>query len=329
MPCNPRESDSCTAQGPTAVEGGVSLPWLWSPGIGYLAVLAASCCWGLSWTAIKVLMVRISPLALNWLQMVPALFFALGMHLVASRRAREARYPINWLIIFGLTACVVFYTRNLGCQLTSPTTGSIISSLDVFFTALLSLWVLRVPLTTFSVAGGLLLLGGAALVMNVFSGVVVFSPLGYLVLILSALSTAVNALIIKLHFQHTTDATVVLASAVVQCTVFAPLLWATDQWHYVLEAARDPHLCLGVVGVSILITVGLYLYYFAMKRAPMTNVRMLYLSSSGFAMITDYLWLGAAISASQIAGLLAVMLGAALVIHGTPQQPDSSPGLVR
>ena len=159
---------------------------------------------------------------------------------------------------------------------------------------------------------------GAALVMNVFSTGLVFHPLGYVVLVLCGLGVAVNALIIKLFFHRTPPEVTSLASATVQALVFPPLLVATGHWHEAIRAAMSPQVRVQVLGLSLLIAAGLYLYYFAMKRAPMTNIRIIYLSTPAFAMLADHFWLGAAVTAWQIAGLVAVMAGATLVIRGTP-----------
>ena len=318
MPRDATESHKSPAQRPSDVEESGPASWLWSPAAGYAAILAAAAIWGFYWAAIKPVMRHISPMSLNWLQMVPVWFITAAVHLAARRHEQEREYPVFWLAVFGLIASMIFYTRNLGCQLTSPTTGAILTRLDVLFAAILSALVLKVPLTTTAASGGILLLFGAALVMNVFSKGLVFNALGYAVLVLCGFGVAVNALIIKLFFNRTPPEVTSFASATVQCIVFPPLLVATGQWQETIRAAMTPELRVQVFGLSLLIAAGLYLYYFAMKRAPMTNIRLIYLTTPAFAMLADHFWLGAAITPAQLAGLVAVMVGAALVIRGTP-----------
>lgn len=299
--------------------------WLWSPSAGYLAVIGACVCWGLSWAAIKPILHHISPLTLNWLQMLPVLAIAAGVHVLARRAQSQHTYPAAWLLAFGLIACIIFYTRNLGCQLTSPTTGVVIARLDVLFTALLSSWLLGVGLTPLAAAGGVTLLTGVALVIDVFRQGLVFHPLGYAVLVLCALGMAVNALIIKVHFAQTPDEAIVLASAAVQSAVFGVAVPAAGLWQEVAFALATPVLTAWILAVAMLIAVGLYLYYFGMKRAPVTNVRMLYAGTPAVTMLADHFWLGAAIGPAQVAGLAAVIGGAIMVILGTPSSGRPRP----
>ncbi len=318
MPPHAREGHQGPAQRSAEVNGDRPRSWLWSPAAGYAAIIAASAIWGFYWAAIKPVMRHVSPMVLNWLQMLPVFVITAAVHLAVRHREEDREYPVFWLGLFGLIAAGIFYTRNLGCQLTSPTTGAILTRLDVLFAAILSAVVLKVPVTPTAAAGGAILLLGAALVMNVFGRGLVFNPLGYVVLVLCGLGVAVNALIIKLFFHRTPPEVTSFASATVQSLVFPPILLATGQWQETIEAALDPGLRVQILGLSLLIVAGLYLYYFAMKRAPMTNIRMIYLTTPAFAMLADHFWLGAVVTPSQLAGLIAVMAGAAMVIRGTP-----------
>ena len=70
-----------------------------------------------------------------------------------------------------------------------------------------------------------------------------------------------------------------------------------------------------LVGLGSVVWGGnLVIYYFALKRAPMWAVRMLTLSGLPVATLADLLVLRAPVAGGHLLGLIAAMLGAALVI---------------
>jgi len=74
------------------------------------------------------------------------------------------------------------------------------------------------------------------------------------------------------------------------------------------------------------IVANLFLYYYAMKRAPMWAVRVLALVAIPTAVAGDYFVLGAPITMNAVQGMLLVIIGALVIIQAgrgraTAEQP--------
>jgi drug/metabolite transporter (DMT)-like permease len=77
---------------------------------------------------------------------------------------------------------------------------------------------------------------------------------------------------------------------------------------------------------GLLIAGALYLYYVAMKLVAMWAVRALNLLAPPITALAEHFWLGSPISGGQWLGLLAVTVGAALVIPSLTRQAGGDRG---
>ncbi len=116
---------------------------------------------------------------------------------------------------------------------------------------------------------------------------------------------------------------VVLASATIQTLIFSiavPTLVGLEGIQYVLANPRY----LGLIALASLGIAGnLFLYYYAMKRAPMWAVRVLALISLPATVAGDYLILNEPITTNAVQGMLLVMAGAVIVIQAGRRQRKS------
>jgi drug/metabolite transporter (DMT)-like permease len=300
--------------------------------LGFAAGVGSSVCVGLLFVVQKDLLQHLDPATLNGLEMiVAAAISGLAVASIPSERRLPRRPVLPYLALFTGIACIIFYTRNVGVQLTSATTGAVVIRTEVAMVMLLSYLVLHVKPGLCGWGGAALLFVGAVLSLGVNLEALRFTPWGTVALFLSAAGIAVNALIIKTRFGGLSDAAIVLSSAAVQSVVFGLIILATGTWPSAARAVSDPGVLARLVVGGAFIFGALYLYYRAMKLIPMWVARTLSLLVPPIAMLGDYVWLGSAIAAGQIYGLVAVTVGAALVIpcltrnarNGPPRPHDT------
>jgi drug/metabolite transporter (DMT)-like permease len=299
--------------------------------LGFAAGVGSSVCVGLLFVVQKDLLQHLDPATLNWTEMVvAALISGSVVVLVPGERRLPTRRLLPHVALFAAIACVIFYTRNVGVQLTSATTGAVVIRTEVAMVMLLSYVVLQVKPDLCGWIGAVLLFAGAVLSLDVDLRALRFTPWGTVALFLSASGIALNALIIKTRFGGLSDAAIVLSSAVVQSLVFGALVAAVGTWPSVAQAVSDPGVLVRVIAGGAFIFGALYLYYRAMKLIPMWVARALSLLVPPIAMVGDHLWLGSSITSGQAYGVVAVTVGAALVIpcltKGAQGPPDGHSG---
>lgn len=282
---------------------------------GFAAGAGSSVCVGLLFVVQKDLLRHLDPATLNWLEMIVAA--TISLLVVASCRG-ERRFPpaslLPFVALFTGIACVVFYSRNVGVEFTNATTGAVVIRTEVAMVMLLSWAVLHVKPDIWGWIGAALLFVGAILSLDVGLDELRFTPWGTGALFLSAAAIAVNALIIKTRFGGLSDAVIVLSSAFVQSVVFGLIVAATGAWPAAVRAVSDTGTLARLVAGGAFIFGALYLYYRAMKLIPMWVARTLSLLVPPVAMLGDHVWLGSSITPGQIGGVVAVTIGAGLVI---------------
>ncbi len=292
---------------------------------GYAAIIASAICSGAMWPVQKDLMTRVSPLQANWLMIVPALIAILIIYPSRrhGRRLIPEHAPIGWLTLFALFASVIFYTRNVGTHLTSATTAALVVRFELAIVFVLSHVILKSRVSLVGWLGTVVLLLGALQAMGISFGQISFSHLGMAALLTAALLTATNAIIIKLQFNRIPSDLPTAASCICQTIVFSAILLATGRMGETIAALATPRIAIEAVALGLMFLSALLLYYYSMKRIPLWSCRILSLIAPVVAILGDHFWLGAEISHSQLSGLTAVLVGAALVIlstrNGTPE----------
>ena len=271
-------------------------------------------CFGLYLPLQKHALAQVSPAFLNWAQMAALLAIGLPVHLCVNRpNLLPRRSEVLWLVFFGVTAALFFYLRNVGLKLTGPTTGGVLLATEVLFSFVFSVVIFHNRVSGRSLVGAALLAGGVLLAMRVSRGAMRLEPTGCLLILTAAFGVAINAVNIKLHFNHMPNLLVMCANAGCQTLLWTAILGGTGQLGEVSDLAHG-WLWVDVVLGALLIGGNLVLYYYSMKRCPMWMARSLSLVTPAVAMLGDRFFLGSQISASQIAGLVAVTAGAAIII---------------
>ncbi len=289
----------------------------WIKAFGYAAALLSGLLMGISWVILKLALnfEVLGPADLNWLNMVGLAIIIWPVYLIRRRRDLFPRdMPYRWLLVFALFAATLFYLRNTGVGICGATTAAIVSRVETTFVFILSYLVLHQAVGGLGWVGSLLLLAGALRTVGLGSAQMNLDLLGVGALVIGALFVALNAVIIKTHFNRVPNELVILASATVQTVVYSMAVPAFIGLDGVRAALAEPRL-LGLVALmSVIIAGNLFAYYYAMKRVPMWAARMLALLAPAVAVVADYAILGTPITANAVQGLLLVMGGATLVI---------------
>lgn len=280
---------------------------------GHLAMVLHALCGGAYWPVQKHLLRYAPPAQLNWLQMV--LLLALMAPLCAPRwrSILTSRPPWVQLVAFGTLAAIIFYARAYGINVTTASTAVIVTRSEAVFSLVLSYLLLGQYITGWAWAGAALLAVGSFAPLSLSSSGVSSHPIGVLALLICALGTAFNGVIIKRYLTSTSNAFIVFTSGFCQAVLFTIILLPGGAWRAAAPLLA-PEL-LGELLLSVLLVAGmLYLYYYALERIPLANARIMALMIPTVAVLGDHFWLGSALGYGQAAGLLAVTAGAALVI---------------
>jgi len=285
---------------------------------GYIAALLSGIVMGLSWVIFKLELnfEALGPADVNWLNMIGVALIIWPVYLIRNRdRLFPRTQPYRWLLLFATIAAGIFYLRNVGVDLAGATTAAIVSRTETGFVFILSYLVLRRPVSGLGWLGTGLLLVGALRTIGIGGAGLTFPVAGVIALVGAAAFIAVNAVIIKTRFNRVPNEMVILASATVQTAIFSivvPAFVGLDGARYVLA---HPHLLALVAIASLGIAGNLFLYYYAMKRAPMWSVRVLALVALPAAVAGDYLVLAQPVTPEAIQGMGLVIAGALIVIH--------------
>ena len=289
----------------------------WTKLAGYLAALASGIVMGLTWVLFKLEMnvEELGAADVNLLNMIGVMLIIWPFYLIRHRRNLfPTQMPYRWLLLFAICAAAIFYLRNVGVHLCGATTSAIVSRVETGFVFLLSYLVLRQAVSVPGWVGTVLLMIGALHTIGIGSVGLIFPLAGVVALVAAAALIATNALIIKTQFNRVPNEMLILVSSTTQVAIFSiavPIFVGLDGVHHVLAS---PHL-LGLVAMASLCIAGnLFLYYYAMKRAPMWAVRVLALVALPAAVAGDYLVLAAPITIHAVQGMVLVLAGALLVI---------------
>ncbi|MFW5867365.1 MAG: DMT family transporter [Armatimonadota bacterium] len=290
----------------------------WARMAGYVAALTAGVVMGLSWVLFKLELnlEALGPADVNWLNMIGVAIIMWPVYLIRNRgNLFPADRPYRWLLLFAVFAAGIFYLRNIGVDLCGATTAAIVSRVETGFVFILSYLVLQQAVSALGWLGTAVLLLGALRTIGVGSAGLTFPVAGVIALVGAALLIAFNAVIIKTQFNHVPNEMAVLASATVQATIFSiavPLLVGLEGVRFLIA---NPQYFGLVALASFGIASNLFLYYYAMKRAPMWAVRVLALIALPVAVVGDYYLLHEPITPNAMQGMGLVIIGALIIIH--------------
>jgi len=290
----------------------------WPAALGYLAALLTGGLMGVQWPLQKHILGRdvIGPGTLHWLNVVGLFALVLPVYLARfGLRLRWERFRPWWLLPFGGVACVMHYCRNFGVAATTSTTAAVVEETEIVFVFLLTYLVMRGRVRALGWLGTALVLYGTVRVALVGAGALQFAPLGIAALVVVGLTIAVNATIVKMLFGGIPYELIILGSVTVQLAVYSLAVPSSGALPDIAHLAAMPGL-LGLVALgSVVWGTRLLLYYYALRRAPVWAVRMLALTGLPVASLADLLVLRVPVSRVHVEGLIAAIVGAALVIR--------------
>jgi drug/metabolite transporter (DMT)-like permease len=296
-----------------------------SPALGYAASTFSAFAMGSFFAVEKRLLDSTPIVALNWMHFSMVLVCCLAVWGVRSRRVTLQPLPYPWLLLFGLIACVIVYSRSFGLWATSATTGAVITRCELAFVLLLSHFVLHERIRSGGWIGIGLLLIGAFRAMDLSAEQLHWSFWGCAALLLAAVGTAVNALVIKLKFDAVPSELVALSSSLVQSVVWGSWAAAASYFEPWLRLFREPAYGALVTVGSALVMLMISSYYFSLKRIPMWSARMLALLVVLAAIFWDVVWLHHPPTAVQLQGAALAVVGALLVVLTGEVRPRSAP----
>lgn len=282
---------------------------------------------GVTWPLQKYVLAQgvVGPVMMHLLNVIG--LFAIMAPIFLLRHKGRLRYPgfsPRWLLLLGLVACVMHFCRKWGVNETSSTTAAVVERSEIFFVFIFSYFILRKPVKPIGWLGTLLVVYGTVAVAFAGSTQLDFHPLGVTALAITGLTIAVNALIIKSKLTGIPNELIILGSMAVQLVVFGIWIGAAGLAPEAQALLALPVLTGLVALASVVWGTNLVLYYYALKRAPMWAVRMLTLSGLPVATLMDLWVLRAPVTWGHVSGLIAAMLGAALVILAERSGPSGS-----
>ncbi len=281
---------------------------------GYGVIILHVLVCGSYWPIQKYLTGYISPAELNWLQMVVITGFMIPPCLLRRRVLYRAPAPWRLLLLFSLVSAVIYYSRNLGIQLTSASTGAIVTRSDLAFSIFLAYLVLGHVVTRWAWVGTGFIAVGALLAMQISLQDLRFNLLGLGALLVCSMGVAVNGVIFQKSFTRLSSEFVLGVMAACQTVIFTAILLPRGELAQVADLLANPPLAaLGILSAGVIVGM-LFTYYAALRRIPLANVRILALMIPALAMVGDHFVLHSPLSGSQVGGLIIVTLGAALVI---------------
>ncbi len=299
----------------------------WQAALGYLAALLTGGLMGVQWPLQKHILGRdvIGPGTLHWLNVVGLFALVLPVYLARfGLRLRWERFRPWWLLPFGGVACVMHYCRNFGVAATTSTTAAVVEETEIVFVFLLTYLIMRGRVRALGWLGTALVLYGTVRVALMGAQALNFDPLGIAALVVVGLTIAVNATIVKMLFGAIPYELIILGSVTVQLGIYSVAVPSSGALPDIAPLAAMPGL-LGLVALgSVVWGTRLLLYYYALRRAPVWAVRMLALTGLPVASLADLLVLRVPVTRVHVEGLIAAIVGAALVIRsagGTERPP--------
>lgn len=295
----------------------------WSRAAGYTAALLSGLLMGVSWPLQKYVLAQdlVGPAALHWLNIAALCALISPVYLVRyGGRLRPRKIPLFWLVLNGIFACCIHYLRNLGLKATTATTAAVVERCEIVFVFALTYLVLHQRVRWLGWAGAALVVFGAVRVALIGGEELAFHLLGVLALTMVGLIVAVAAVVIKVHFSGIPNELVIVSSAAIQTLAFSVVVPAAGGLPEVIRLFGEPRILALVAVGSLVLGSRQFAYYYAMKRAPMWSVRMLWLAGPPVAVLADRLALGTAVTWTHLQGLLAAVLGAAMVILSGSKQ---------
>lgn len=281
---------------------------------GYLAVLLATACWGMSGIFVKFIIAgsNVSPLALAfWRDLATFIVLFGGMSLLRPADLRVQRGDIPWLVAVGAGVGAFHVFWNVGVVLNGAAVTTVQQAAMPAIVAVVAWFLWGDPLTRGKILAIILTFAGTVLVSGLGAlGQSDWTLAGLLVGFGLPISYAGWNLVGKKMRQKYKALTVLTYAFGAGALVLLPFQFFTQQpWPVTTTVWLW---FAGLIGVSTL--TGFAAYTFGLGRLPASNASILAMAEIVFVVIFAYVLLGEWLAPSQVIGAGMIVGGVLLLI---------------
>ncbi|MFW6115809.1 MAG: DMT family transporter [Chloroflexota bacterium] len=292
--------------------------------VGYVAVLAATACWGTSGVFVKLILAdqQVSALALAfWRDLATFLVLLIGLRLLRPAWLTVKRRDLLWFAALGAAIGVFHIVWNLAVFLNGAAVATVQQAAMPAIVALLAWLIWREPLTRRKVLAIILTFVGTIFVSGVLVlGQTDITLAGFLVGVATpTMYAGWNLLMKQIRGAHNSFTTLTCGFG------FAALVLLPVQFFTPQPASVSPALGLHFTGLILLATVGGFsIYTFALGRLQASVATILAMAEIPVVALYAYVLLGERMTAEQIFGSFLVV-GGVLMLYRRRSRPRSVP----
>lgn len=286
-----------------------------SPIIGYLAVLAASACWGTSGIFVKLIVdssgVTATALAF-WRDISTFTVLVIGGLIFNPVQLRVKRADLPWLAGMGFSLGIFHVFWNLGVVLNGAAVTTVQQAAMPAIVAVVAWFIWQESLTWRKIAAIILTFIGTVLVSGLLeAGGANLTTVGLLVGFGVPIAYAGwNLFGKKLRTGYSALVVLTYAFGFAWLVLLPVQLWTTQPF------PAPPITYLYFAGLIFVATLGGFVNYtFALGRLPASVASILAMSEIAFVAVYAYILLGERMSLSQIVGTLLVVFGVMLLFR--------------
>jgi drug/metabolite transporter (DMT)-like permease len=281
--------------------------------LGFVAVLAATACWGTSGIFVKFLIIGtdVSALALAfWRDLGTFTVLLIGMRLLRPEWLEVRRRDLPWLVALGSSLGVFHIFWNLGVRVNGAAVATVQQAAMPAIVAIAAWLIWREPLTWQKILAVILAFTGTVLVSGV-------DVLGQLDLSLSGLLIGLgipvfyaswNLLSKRVRGQYGPLTTMTYTFGFAALVLFPFQFFTPQPWPVPLPAWLSFG---GLIGVATI--AGFFLYTSALGRLPASVATILAMAEIPIVSVYAYFLLGEQMTAIQILGAVLVVGGVLLL----------------
>lgn len=294
--------------------------------VGFVAVLAATACWGTSALFVKLILAdqQVSALALAfWRDLATFVVLLVGLRLLRPTWLRVKREDLIWFGALGSTIGVFHIFWNLAVFLNGAAVATVQQAAMPAIVAVLAWVIWREPLSGRKVGAVLLTFLGTVFVSGVnVLGETDLTLAGFLVGVGTPVTYAGwNLLMKKVRRGHNPFTTLTYGFG------FAALVLLPVQAFTPQPETVSVSLSLYFAGLIGLATIGGFsIYTFALGRLQASVATILAMAEIPIVAVYAYLLLGERLTGEQVLGAVLVVLGVLILYRrrrGRAQEPDA------
>lgn len=279
-------------------------------------VLGAVLIWALSFPLIKVALRNVEPLTLGALRHLIFIPLFLVLYLKAGKKA-FSQSKNSWLLFVGVGTFAIALPnifQNIGMLYTTVSASSIIQSSGPIFTLILAVTLLKESLTYKKILGTMLALLGAVLLVTNCGFQLTGRFIGNFLLLLSAISYAISAIITKkgleshepftlLSFGVFTGCIMLLACSLPLENISSLQIIPSEVWLVIILLALFPTF------------IAAWLWYKVLVSTEVSKLTPFIYLMPVFAVIFSYILVGELVSLQTVFFACLIIYGVALVQH--------------